>query len=111
MGLDQYVISKKEISYWRKHNRLQGWMEAKWYEKNDSQEKFNCQDLYLDLNDINELEEVIMNKTLPVTEGFFFGEDSYIDYEEHYLESDLKFISDAKKALNDGFHIIYRCWW
>ena len=33
MGLDQYAFSENkdgertEIAYWRKHNRLQGWME------------------------------------------------------------------------------------
>ena len=38
MGLDQYAYRIKEgqgfeIAYWRKHNRLQGWMENLWVEK------------------------------------------------------------------------------
>ena len=41
MGLDQYAYAsteiksedREELSYWRKHNRLQGWMEALWEDK------------------------------------------------------------------------------
>ena len=41
MGLDQYGYAvpkeeseaRNELAYWRKHNRLQGWMEQLWYDK------------------------------------------------------------------------------
>ena len=40
MGLDQYGYAvpkeeseaRNELAYWRKHNRLQGWMEHLWYD-------------------------------------------------------------------------------
>ena len=36
MGLDQYARIRKpgeEIMYWRKHNRLQGWMTDLWMKR------------------------------------------------------------------------------
>ena len=49
MGLDQFAYKVKgdertELHYWRKHNRLQGFMEALYAKKNGNGE-FNCVDL------------------------------------------------------------------
>jgi hypothetical protein len=120
MGLDQYGISRATekhveggdtfIGEWRKHNRLQGWMENLWIEKGNYGE-FNCKDVKLSLEDINRLEDAIMNKKLPVTQGFFFGDDSYVEYEEYHLEDDMRFIQKAKKALSKGKVVIYSSWW
>jgi len=120
MGLDQFGISRatekylegddKELCTWRKHNRLQGWMENLHYEKGGTK-TFNCVDLELSLEDINRLEKDIMNKKLPVTGGFFFGDDSYVEYEKYYLEDDMKFICNAKVAIHKGRVVIYNSWW
>lgn len=122
MGLDQYAFkvkskgkSKKkeereELAYWRKHNRLQGWMEALYIEKGGTAE-FNCVDLELTAEDIDRLENVIKAKALPATGGFFFGSDSYKEYEEWYKKDDEKFIKDARKAIADGYTLYYSCWW
>ena len=116
MGLDQYAVAKfpepagDSLMTWRKHNRLQGWMRELWYEKGNKGE-FNCVDLELSLEDIEDLEDAIHKKNLPLTTGFFFGDDSYAEYEEYYLEDDLKFIRDAKKAIAEGKIVIYSCWW
>lgn len=133
MGLDQYAMvidplnnptdtEGKEIAYWRKHNRLQGWMDALWHAKGNVTPDdvkanwgtaFNGQPLELTLEDINRLEKDIIGRHLPQTGGFFFGSDSYSDYEGQYgyLETDKKFIADAKDALKRGCKVIYRCSW
>ena len=115
MGLDQRAFIREDtpLTDWRKHNRLQGFMENLWREKTNSQSEFNLEDLYLELEDIEKLEKAIYDKTLPATEGFFFGNDSYKDgeYEEYHLEDDMKFIQQAKKALDAGKRVIYSSWW
>ena len=118
MGLDQYAFSENkngertEIAYWRKHNRLQGWMEDKYVDEGGTEE-FNCVDLELGMSDIEQLDVVINNKMLPETGGFFFGNDSYSDYEGEYgyKKEDEVFISKARQELNKGNKVIYSCWW
>ena len=113
MGLDQRAFIREDtpLIEWRKHNRLQGWMEDLWREKTASKGEFNLEDLELELEDIERLEQDIMNKKLPVTSGFFFGDDSYVDYEKWHLEDDLEFIKKAKEALSDGQRVLYSSWW
>jgi hypothetical protein len=122
MGLDAYAYTKgkdatagPEIAYWRKHNRLQGWMENLWHSKNPSGGEFNCVKLFLTLEDIEALERDIEAKDLPETSGFFFGNDSYSYAEEGKpyadYDADKKFIADAKEALDKGHEVYYSCWW
>ena len=92
-----------ELAYWRKHPNLQGFMEEKWCGEGE----FNCVDIELDLKDIDELEEAVKGSDLPDTGGFFFGGDS----SEHYKEQDLQFCADARKALGDGYTVVYSSWW
>lgn len=112
MGLDQYLQKRntETIGTWRKHNRLQGWMENLYVSKGGMDE-FNCKDLTLTTEDIDNLEKVIKSKSLPKTVGFFFGNDSYGDYTEEEKQYDLQMIADAKQAINDGYEIVYSCWW
>ncbi len=124
MGLDQYAFIKgkessdikdaTEIAYWRKHNRLQGWMEALWVKKGNTDE-FNCKRLYLVPEDIDALEKDIANRKLPMTEGFFFGRDSYdYDGEEgnyYEYEKDIAFVERAKEAFVNGDEVFYSCGW
>ena len=121
MGLDAYAFVKDnanqkkgtEIAYWRKHNRLQGWMEALWVKKGNTDE-FNCKDLVLTDNDIDALEMAIAKRDLPMTEGFFFGRDSYDpsggdNYPDY--EADKEFIAKAREALAADKIVYYSCWW
>ena len=121
MGLDQYVYVSNngkhdddsyDIAYWRKHNRLHGWMEQLYRAKGGNKE-FNCANVELTLKDIELLEITILNKMLPETGGFFFGDDSYKWYDGEHgdKETDRQFIKDAKAALGDGWKIVYSCWW
>ena len=119
MGLDQYafirrdnVEEREDVFYWRKHNRLQGWME-KLYRSKGGRKEFNMIDIELSLEDIDQLEAAILNKDLPETGGFFFGNDSYSDYEGEYgyKDDDLAFIEKAKQILNNNNKLYYSCWW
>ena len=121
MGLDQFarfvkpeedVDAVDDAFYWRKHNRLQGWMENLFHTKGGTGE-FNVIPLELTLEDLDCLEMDIESEGLPETEGFFFGGDSYEDYkgEYGYYEKDKEFITEARKAINDGKRVIYSCWY
>tara|TARA_Y100000310_G_scaffold344681_1_gene458766 strand:- start:824 stop:1234 length:411 start_codon:yes stop_codon:yes gene_type:complete len=136
MGLDQYAYAtpqgteeQQELAYWRKHNRLQGWMEDLWEDKGRPNHDeignplgdFNCVPVEITLSDLEQLEAHVTNKELPETGGFFFGDDSFswtdedgnefADGDYHYKETDLKFIEDARKAIEDGKKVFYNCWW
>lgn len=130
MGLDQYAftIDKKSetvgIAEWRKHNRLQGWMENLWEQKNDPNQNtdydpfaFRGVELELTAKDIDNLEKAIMGLDLPETEGFFFGPDSYFCSDDEgnplptseygYREEDLCFIKEAREAIAKGKKVFY----
>ena len=121
MGLDQYANYRPPytgqdagtlFTTWRKHNRLQGWMKNLFFVKKEGFGKeFNCVEIQITLEDLDELENAINNRGLPKTEGFFFGDDSYDDYEYTDLETDLQFIKDARKHINDGNEVFYSSWW
>tara|TARA_R110002020_G_scaffold19535_2_gene67404 strand:- start:1863 stop:2222 length:360 start_codon:yes stop_codon:yes gene_type:complete len=119
MGLDQYAMVREkgeEVMYWRKHNRLQGWMAELWMKRtnNESPDQFNCVDLVLREEDIIKLEKDIEDRKLPETEGFFFGDDTYNDeetYKKYYLKDDMAFIEAAKEAIHEGKEVVYTCWW
>jgi hypothetical protein len=134
MGLDQYAYYEQDgeqlpIADWRKHNRLQGWMEQRWVDKGspgthtegNPMGDFNCVPLELNAQDIEDLEWAIENFDLPETAGFFFGQDSYFwenedgePYPENdyfYKEQDIEFVQEAKKALTDGHKVFYNSWY
>ena len=134
MGLDQYAYAKtspnaeqEELAYWRKHNRLHGYMEALYQDKGNLVEEsasgfgndFNCVELELTESDIEQFEAFVEHKNLPETGGFFFGDDSYSYEDEDKNESggyfhkgiDLQFIADARKAFSEGKKVYYNSWW
>ena len=136
MGLDQYAYARDprierdeededdwggdvHIMDWRKHNRLQGYMEQIWLEQGGEYgeswgDGFNGKEVKLGVEEINALEEAIANRDLPETSGFFFGNDSYEDYENEewgYLKSDQEFIAEARKLLAEGFEVYYNSSW
>jgi len=129
MGLDQNAYcSKTEITdenlmgllenkdaerlmYWRKHNRLEGWMASLWTQKGNSNE-FNCAYMELTEDDIDNLEADVKNEGLPETEGFFFGADSYHeDWRCEYMKQDLDFIKVARDKIKSGYNIYFSSWW
>lgn len=137
MGLDQWAyardpkeeytqeeINNREtndipLQTWRKHNRLQGYMEQLWQsqggEYGDSWEDgFNNKEVKLGIEEIDALEDVIENREMPQTSGFFFGNDSYEEYESaDYgdLALDKEFIAEARRYLAKGYEIYYNSSW
>jgi len=130
MGLDMWATASKkehkdkELANWRKHNRLHGYMEQLWNDKNcpgiEQNENgtfgsaFNCIPLNLNKEDLKDLKATILKRALPETQGFFFGMDSYEYSNEEINESDkydLDFITNAIQAIKDGYKVHYNSWW
>lgn len=129
MGLDMWAVActgTKEsdndiqLGQWRKHNRLHGWFEQLWIDLGRPNEDgsvpstFNCIPLTLNEGALLELQDSIIKRGLPDTQGFFFGHDSY-DYDTEEVTAqdqyDLEFIDKALKAIKDGYTVIYNSWW
>ena len=126
MGLDMYAmvrstkpetavdfksedgVEEMELHYWRKHPNLHGWMENLYYLKGGKADSFNCVNVELDLDDLNQLERHITDGQLPQTSGFFFGQ-SNLDEDE--IKDDLEFIRDARRAISEGMSVFYTSWW
>lgn len=132
MGLDMkaYAIDEngeeEYLAEWRKHNRLQGWMQELWESKGCPNAKedgdFNCVELQLNAQDIDELEDAILTMSMPESDGFFWGSDSYtwdnegkgteeIQDDYYYKEQDLDFLKEAHKMLDKGYRVFYSCWY
>ena len=113
------VEKPREIAYWRKHPNLHGWMERLWESKgkpgydqadpspmNDGP-MFNGIELELTAEDLDALERAVVHGQLPSTQGFFFGDNA----DEHYRESDLEFIKNARAELFFGLKVFYNSSW
>jgi len=139
MGLDQYAYARpprkrngdddEQICDWRKHNRLQGWMQQLWEDKGrpnaktegDEMGDFNCVELQLTAQDIDNLEYAIENFELPEANGFFWGSDSYFwnnendepfpENEYWYKKHDLNFVKQAREMLDKKWRVYYSCWY
>jgi len=135
MGLDQYAYARpprkrnsdddESLCEWRKHNRLQGWMESLWESKGcpnaNEDGEFNCVELQLTQSDIDELKYAIDNFELPESNGFFWGSDSYFWNDENdepypendywYKGNDLMFVEQARKMLDKKWRVYYSCWY
>ena len=66
-----------ELGYWRKHPNLHGYIVNTFAGGEDE-----CQMIELSANDMQQIIEVVKNKDLPHTEGFFFGESDGSEDEE-----------------------------
>ena len=99
------IVGAKEISYWRKHPDLHGWMERLYREKGGREQSFNGDLVMLTLSDLDRLEEDILRKNLPKTRGFFFGESGEISLK------DLEFVLEARKAIQEGDTVFYDSSW
>jgi hypothetical protein len=127
MGLDMYAIrgpldladkvgedpevtkQYREFKYWRKHPNLHGFMQDLWVtQEGGGYGEFNCVYLRLRPDDLDELEKAIVNKNLPHTVGFFFGESEGSPEE---VAEDLEFVRDARRAIEEGDAVFYYSWW
>jgi len=97
----------REIAYWRKHPNLHGWMEKLAERKNLQYESFNGVEMELTAEDLDEMERAVTHGQLPSTTGFFFGNEA----DDHYRESDLQFIKNARAELFFGLKVFYNSSW
>jgi len=107
-------INSDRDFYWRKHSRLQEFMEKLWVEKTgESAIELNCSSLELNLDDIQALWEAVQNNFAEheCQGGFFYGHQFQDDAVKHSREDDLAFIEAAKSAIKEGKQIVYSCWW
>ena len=122
MGLDMYayttaeevsevdfsVSDSAELYYWRKFNALHCWMEDLYYSKGGKSQEFNCDNVQLTADDLDDLEEVLKKGLLRPVDGFFFGSQTV---EAYQIESASEFIVKARAAIAEGLTVYYTPWW
>jgi len=123
MGLDQYAFKREaneaeaaewqDEFYWRKHSRLQTWMEDLYIQKTGNPSgELNCGELELSPDDITALESAITSDNLPHCKGgFFYGHQFQDESVQEYKEQDLKFCTWAREQFAAGNRVFYSCWW
>jgi len=149
MGLDQYAGTirtktyeyttpegeKKEDKYqmagpfeWRKHARLQEFMnqlymernklESKWVEDRLDNEEYvwnpiSWDRIELSEEDIDKLEKAIRSNysSYFCDGGFFWGHEIQESQAQYYIDKDLEFVEFAREALADGETVVYECSW
>jgi hypothetical protein len=118
MGLDMYLWKRvkepvdEQFAYWRKANAIHAWFVDNVQDGNDDQ-----RDYKVSIEQLQELLDVVdevlndrekASELLPTRLGFFFGSD---EYDEYYFK-DLEDTKDIlERAIADGGHFRYGCWW
>jgi hypothetical protein len=101
------VNEPREIAYWRKHPNLHGWMERLAEQKKLDYGSFNGVEMELTAKDLDELEQAVVHKKLPATQGFFFGGEA----DELYYDQDLAFVKAARIEMFMGLKVFYNSSW
>jgi hypothetical protein len=113
MGLDQYwyVSEPKQFAYHRKFNALQGFMEEMFREQ-EGEGDFNCRDVIITKEILDQLEARIKEDRLEPTSGFFFGNTDKDDWYRQDVEELMDtVIPEARKYLEEGKKVVYTSWW
>jgi hypothetical protein len=96
------------IANWRKHADLNAWMEDL-YRRKGGTEVFNLVTMPIVRDDLLSLRQHLKdngNAYAVRGEGFFWGETRPED-----IENDHYFIERALKLIDEGYEIMYSCWW
>jgi hypothetical protein len=101
-------IKREDIHYWRKHHDLHGWMRDLYYNKGGTDDSFNCVNVRLYDEDLDQLKKDLLENKLPKTEGFFFGNNPPDD---ETLAEDMIFIVKAREAIARNMAVFYDSWW
>lgn len=117
MGLDMWFLTRpkepktEEVFYWRKHNALHNWFTEYAIRHGivDNAGNFNCVEVPLTPELLDDLEHDIREGNLKPTGGFFFGDTDYDPKEE--MEHDLEAIEKARKRIENGDEVFYTSWW
>ena len=110
--------------YWRKHARLQEFMQQLWRVRNFGEDAKQWHGLrmdgkhdlaeviFLEREDIVKLQELVENNNLPFCpDGFFWGHQFQEESMKEYKELDLKFCKKALQWLDEGKKVWYDCSW
>lgn len=102
-------ILDQDFWYWRKFRHLHGWMKRLYESKGGTDEDFNCSNVRLTLEDLNQLKKDIQENKLVPEKGFFFGSDELFPGD---VKRTLEFIQESCDVLKEGKHaIFYTSWW
>lgn len=103
------TIEPENLAYWRKFNNLHGWMRSLYVKKGGKDPYFNCNNVRLMPEDLDELEKVAKAKGLDPVVGFFFGSQEAMTDED--VEVVMEFIAKAREAIKQGKAVFYDSWW
>lgn len=88
-------VKKEEVYYWRKHHVLHEWMSRLYDSKGGTDPQFNCNNVRLNSEDLDELEKDVLTGNLDT------------DCED----DDMLFIVKAREYIKNGYAIFYDSWW
>lgn len=95
-----------ELGYWRKHPNLHGYIVEHFAEGVDE-----CQEIALDASAIEQIITAVMTKTLPTTEGFFFGVSNdtveQVSEDCRILRGALEWLNADKSAPDELMRSVY----
>ena len=122
MGLDQCAYTRPDDQepseaptqfIWRKHAKLQEFMEQLYVERTGSPaDELNCGELKLLTEDIERLKQLVENDDLPTSVGgFFYGHQFQHQSAAEYREQDLEFCAWALNTIKAGNRVYFSCWW
>ena len=131
MGLDQYAhIRNQKIDFdkvysddykpqrdgfvWRKHARLQTFMQNKFFERNPKVGvDFNCEELIIDKKIVEELRQEIKSGYHQsfCEGGFFWGHQWQEEAVKEYKKRDLEFCDWVLTEMEKGNQVVYSCSW
>lgn len=117
MGLDQFLIAKKEgekdkeIYYWRKHYELEKWMYRFYSDRLINSQiprtEFNNTEVPLDEDDISALEFEVLFGDLSKKDNRRFEISEFHEVLTDNQTYDLEAIRAAKYFLNEGWQVYY----
>ena len=130
MGLDQIAYSNEVRQedglhdeypfYWRKHSKLQKFIENELLEKHgslahhkpESIDDLNLRPIELNIATIAVLQNSLISNRMPKSEGrFFFGHQWQDERATEYFDQDMQFCSWAIDQISAGHQVFYRADW
>lgn len=95
-----------DLYSWRKHLGLHAWMKELYFMKGGTDRMFNGATVALNAQDLDVLQIIIKASALLETAGLYFDAP-----DETEKIGDLEFVALARKALADGYSVLYTSSW
>ena len=96
-----------EIAYFRKHNRLHGWLMKLYYSKG-GKGSFNGDALEITLDDVRHLKCAIKNDNMDDVSGFFWGTQRF---DRSIKKQYNQLCRKIRRAIKDGLVVYYNSSW